>query len=453
MYRGNSGLQVQYDSSGNATGIVTQSNVVYPLSRAPANTLAVVGDSITAHWFTLSAGATTTYDIKQYGYLTWALALSNQRLTVISDQSQGGTYVTSAGPGNNFSVQLTAAIASGAGHLLIMGGLNDIENGVTLAAIKAAWRVLIARAVAAGMRVWWCTESPISVAGAGYTKARQVANMQMNDWIRQYVATSTNAAIRHAVTVVDLYSKAVDPSSGTGDFITNGGTAALNDHPTNVSAYYMGKELARVWNLFVMETPQLVTSNVDNYGYDSGSSNILDNGLFVNSTAGVGTGWTVTLGGAGGNVSSITSRADGFGNDQQLLATWTVAAPTDYVRMSTADLKARVSDGDTLVFMCAIDVSSITNLSNIRVQLTMNGAGIGAGAIGKTATAAQLDTADKAMPEAYTAIYKTYPITYDAATMGALTSVTVNITIWGTAAGGATLKVGRASLRKQLLLT
>lgn len=91
------------------------------------NSLAVIGDSFTANWRALSANG---HDQTDQGFLSWALALSGNKLTVISDSSAAGSQVVAAGSGTQMSTtQINAAVQSGAGHLLMMGGINDVFYG------------------------------------------------------------------------------------------------------------------------------------------------------------------------------------------------------------------------------------------------------------------------------------------------------------------------------------
>jgi hypothetical protein len=430
------------DSSGNITGLVGGATATIPLV-APANSLAAIGDSETANWYNSAAP-----DTQPKGYLAWALLLSGQRMTVVSSQAVGGSGVSADYTGTALGTQLTTAIASGAKHLVMMGGLNDVINGASTATIQAAWLAILGRALGAGMRVWWCTTTYMNAAYGSYTVARQAQLMYLNEWAKQLANT---IYARSGLTVVDTNSKTQDPASATGDFITNGSYDGL--HTRNIAAYQAGKEVARVWNLFVPEAPSLLTSNADNQGYSSGSNNILDNGLMVTTGGTVGTGGTgaasdVALGQTGSRTGSATyvvslvARSDGFGFDQQMVCTYTASGES--VRLTTGDLKARVSTGDVLVAECEITCSSMTATRDIRFQLSAAGA-----LTTKTAACMQLDAAnDLAMTEGFTGVFKTLPFTVDTATLGALTSVTASVAAFSTGVGGVTMKIGRMSVRK-----
>ena len=413
--------------------VTGESRILGPTGRP--NTLAIIGDSICSSW--RSVGATIS-ERNPKGFLSWALALSGERLTVVSDQSLGGSQILAAGAGTQISTtQLNAAIASGAGHILIQGGINDIfQAGVPSDQLKAGWTDMLDAAVAAGMQVWLAITHTPNSAYSSYTVAGQGKMLEVNEWLRNQVATTY---ARSNVTVVDLASIVVDPTSATASAKTN--YLYDNLHPRNLAAQAMGAELARLWSREIPEVPQLLSSNADNKTFSASSTNILDNGLMVAGTT-LATGFTSSLTGTGATTDSLVARADGFGNDQQRVITF--GANNDSVRMLTSDLKARISDGDTIVMECEVTPSAMTATRAIRASLTLTGA-----SSSLTATTMQLDaTNDLAMVTAQTHVLKTNPITVNLATLGALTIVQGAVAAFGSGAGGVTLKIGRWSIRK-----
>ena len=404
----------------------------YPVS-GDSNTLAIVGDSFSARWRSASAGVV---DYRPQGYVMWALSYSGQRMTVISDQSVSGAWVSQGGSVTPMVQQIDAAVASGARNLLLMGGINDLSNGVSVATIQAAFASIKARA--AGMRVWWCLQPGFNSAGAGYSVARQGQMFQLNDWIRSLCASQAQTA--GGIVCIDTASKAVDPASATGNYITNG-VQSDNLHPTNIVQMAMGKEIARVWSLYVPETPLLLTSGVDNAAYSTNSTNILTNGLFTAGSP-TGTGWTQSVTGTGSNTPSIQARSDGYGNDQQQICVF--AANNDSVVLTSGDLKANVALNDILTASCELNLSAMTATRTIRVQLAMIGT-LGS----KVMSWGQLDsTADKAMTDATgTWTVKLEPVQYTS-DLGTLTSVTIAVRAFGSGVGGVTLKIGRVAVRK-----
>lgn len=401
----------------------------------PSNTMALIGDSRLASWRSLSA---TITERNPKGYFSFAQAYSGERFTVVSDQSVGGSQMAAAGVGTQISTtQLDAALASGAGHLLVDGGVNDFfQAGATLATVKAAMTTILNAALLKGMRVWVIVPPGVNAAYGSYSVSAQSKMMAYQDWLRSLVSTQYAKA---GVYVVDLAAVVIAPTSATGDWKTN--YAYDNIHPRNLGAMVMGAELARMWSLYVPEVPRLLTSAADNWTYSTNTTNILDNGLMT-AGATLATGFTSQTTGTGATTDSLVSRADGYGNDQQRVITF--GANNDSVRMFTSDVKARVSNGDKLVMAVEVNLSAPTNLRCIRAQLTLTGA-----SSSLTATTMQLDaTNDMAFTTTTKQTLVTNLITVDTGVLGALSSVQGNLAAFGSGAGGVTLKIGRWSIRK-----
>jgi len=403
------------------------------------NTLAVVGDSFSARWRVASAGAV---DYRPQGFLMWALAYSGQRMTVISDQSVGGAYVSNGGSVTPMVVQIDAAIASGARNLLLTGGINDIGAGVAFSVIKAAFSEIVAKAQAAGMRIFWCLQPQLNSAAAAYSVARQGTFFKLNDYIRS-LATSPGQ-MESDIVVIDGCAAMIDPASATGNW-KSGYAQSDNLHPTNVGAMALGKAIAAAWST-VPAAPLLLTSAADNRAYSVESTNILSNGLFTAGTT-VGTGWTQTVTGSGACTPSLLARADGFGNDQQLVCTF--SANNDSAVLTSSDVKAGIALGDSVTASCELNLSSMTATRCIRVQLAMVGS-LGS----KTMSWGQLDSSvDVAMTDATGVItVKLEPVVYTE-DLGTLTSVTLAIRAFGTGTGGVTVKAGRAAIRKLVTIS
>jgi hypothetical protein len=399
-----------------------------------ANTLAVVGDSFTSQWANNDG---SYYYQNSDGYLTWALGLSKQRMSVVGSFARGASRVsaesTTAGS-VIFSTQVDSAIASGASHLIMMGGINDCFAGLSLSSIKYEYSKCVEKAVSAGMRVWLCTQPTMNSTYSLYTTAVQGKIFAINDWIRQRVSDTW---ARYGVTCVDLASVAVNPTSTTGNYITNGSQDNL--HPRNIAAYYMGKELARVWNDSVQEAGKLLSSAADNYTYNSSISQGQTNGLMTASAGGVATGLTLSAITGATSTNTIESRSDGFGSDQQMVQV--ASANGDGYRIESTTVHANgFASGDKIVAECEVTVSSITNFRGCWLQLIANASVSNRGAYDNYADG----TNDAALPEGYTFTHRTPPVTLN----GTPTSIRIRLDSNYSGAGGATIKFGRFSIRK-----
>lgn len=422
---------------------------VSKLNRS-GNSLMVVTDSYGGNGYTNSASA---IDTNWWGFIPLAQALSGQRLTVVSMQARGGSGVTYDGVGLQLRKQLALALPSGGTDLLLMGGVNDIGfTSATFDDITNEYLYLLDMAIAAGVsRIWWCTQPVPNSANATYTAAKRALMMKLNAWIRKVGSAMSSTRWRDNVYVVDLAGAAVNPTNANGDYRTNGAQSD-NLHPSNVGAYYMAKELARVWNAYIPPAPILVSSAADNYGFNSQSVNILDNGLMLNPTGGIAAGYETRVTGGTAGTPTVEARADGFGNNQVLPVNFTAAAQV--VRIATTGssdgsgqatiMRSRVANGDTLIAKAEVSFDSPVNLAAVTLDLFFNGSltfKLASGLIYNSLYCF-------ALPEACTLTMVTPPMTYDAATIGNLNVVATRVTATGAGTGSATIKVGRWSVEK-----
>lgn len=425
------GVLLQTATGGPVTTLRAYS--VPMIATVPAQTLAIVGDSYTAQYAN-DDGSYFFYNAD--GYVTWALALSGQRLSIVSSPARSNSRFSAAAaaPGVIFGTQVDTAIASGANNLLIMGGVNDCFASYSLSAITNAYEQCLQKAIAAGMRIWACTQPTMNNTFGSYSATIQGTLFALNEWLREYVAS---AYARYGVTVVDLAAVAVDPSSATGNYKTSYTQDGL--HPRNLGAYFMGKELARVWNLFVPEANRLLSSAADNYSYSSVIRQGQTNGLMTASAGGVATGLTLSAIAGGSSVNTIASRSDGFGNDQVM--TITSAANNDGYRLESTTVHANgFASGDVIQAECEITVSSATNYRGEVLQLIANASVSNRGAYN-----GYVDTTnDTALTEGYTVVRRSPPVTLD----GTPSSVRIRVDTNFSGAGGATVKVGRLSIRR-----
>jgi hypothetical protein len=127
-----------------------------------------------------------------------------------------------------------------------------------------------------------------------------------------------------------------------------------NIHPTNRCMYEAAKYLVALDSVKQTGAALLFTA-LDTYGVIATSKNIIDNPLMTGSGGAVLTNVTGTVptGGSGAlsgttpsGVSSTPARADGFGNDWQVV--YTPAAADNALRMSFSGLNARFLSGQTI---------------------------------------------------------------------------------------------------------
>ena len=423
------GAMVAVDSCLN----ITDGREFIPI-RADDNSLAVVGDSFTANGYQNTGSAEEFLSV---GYIGHAMMLSGYRLSLVAGGvfAVGGSGVSADLAGVKFDTQLTSAIASGAKHLLVMGGVNDAKSDVDASVTFSAYIALINRAVAAGMKVWVATQSGVASTHGSYTVARQGAQIRLNQMLRNWFR---DVSPKNAV-LIDTAKSIVDPSSATWSPKSTHTYDGL--HPNNVGAYDIGKEIARVWNLLIPECGDLVSSNADNTTYSSLSTNLVTNSLMIGNTAGVANGFT-KYAVAGGSMTgaSVAARSDGIGNDQVLPITF--AANNDGYVFSTGN-KTAIADGDTVFAECEVTLSSPAAVKNVKLFLSLTG-----GTITKTATCNQGTVNDSTYLSGFTFTMRTPKIKYVVSTFGASPVTFAEVKIYGAGAGSVTAKISKFALHK-----
>lgn len=281
-------------------------------SNMPRSTFIAFGDSITDN----GTDYTSNYRrFNAYGFWPWALRLMGQPFDVIGN----------AGIGGQVTAQLLNRIDEdvlvhkpGWVHLLI--GTNDVYRDVPAERVKLNIRTLCSRLIDGGARVVLSTLWPRS--DAPVTTARRAAHLAVNDWIREYAYQEAG------VILVDAFSVLVNPSSTVAAERTNCLRDAL--HPTNLGAYLVGKEIARVLGPLVPNHIHLPSSFADTFDNNSLSSNVMGvAGFFQGSSAATApitgsraAGWNIQRhAGSPDCVGSQPARSDGVGNNQRLAIT------------------------------------------------------------------------------------------------------------------------------------
>lgn len=422
------------DSFSSDGALNVQSRGEFVPVRADANSLAVIGDSFSANGYQKAASAEEFLSV---GHIGHAMMLSGYRLNLVAGGmlAVGGSGVSADLAGVKFDTQLTSAIATGAKHLLVMGGVNDAKADVDPAVTINAYIALINRSVAAGMKVWLATQSGVASTHGSYTVARQGSQIRLNQMLRNWFR---DASPKNAV-LIDTAKSIIDPSSATWSPKSTHTYDGL--HPNNVGAYAMGKEIARVWNLLIPECGDLVSSNADNTTYSALSTNLVPNSLMISNTAGVANGFTkYAVGGGSMTGASVEARSDGIGNDQVLPITF--AANNDGYVFSTGN-KTAIADGDTVFAECEVTLSSPIAVKNIKLFLSLTG-----GTITKTATCNQGTVNDSTYLSGFTFTMRTPKIKYVASTFGASPVTFAEVKIYGSGAGSVTAKISKFALHK-----
>ena len=429
---------VTIDQDTNTLSPSAQEAVALAANVVIGNYLGVLGDSISARWLN-NSDASNAYT-QPFGYIKWALELSGcfLRAKTAATPSTGCT-AASASFKPTFQTQAETIIAERVTHCVVMGGVNDIQADASLADIQAAMLPIIDKLIAAGIRVYWCTIPPMSSTYGNYTTARQSVLLAYNDWVRRQCAQYGKR-----VRLVDLYRVIVDPASKTSSMLSSATSDKL--HPINYGAYYMGKELAAAWKSDGVPTlPLLIGSagdaQVDETGAAlfSGSTNILQNGLFNLGTpaSGVAQNWTQTATGAT-CTSTVVAAPSGIGSAQQLACTFTASGQS--VQLTSTNFASRMSLSGSALVSLGIKVDSPANLKNVRVRVR------GFGNINTSYVWSLSDATDTALPEGWTGtIMFVLPMPAGLTALGG--GMTLDVLVESAGAGSANVQVYQASVR------
>lgn len=419
---------VQNDSSGNLLAPIWQSDCQ----------MGIIGDSRESQSINK---ATTPISTIQAGFIAMAVSLSGHAVNIpdVGWQATGGQRVTTGTATSDtapMSVQVKNAIASGIKNWTIGAfGTNDFDSTLgpiqTVAAVAAEYLKQLNLLLAAGCRVFVCTDPGIRTTEAATTaKARHVAVLTLNHWIRQlqYVSPSR-------VRVIDLHAVMVVSNSAT----ASATTVQFEDsvHFLTSGCYYGAKEVARVWNA-VWPVPTIFPrNNYDNSALDSTLPFKLQNNLFLIDTSGDGIAdeWTAQVAATG--ITSVmtvgAAPAPGIGNAQHIVVT---ANQAGFPKWQSVDLISRIANGTSFIIVGIVQVTSPVACTAPRVKPVANVQASGSTALEFGGTFVS------AIPEGNTFYYATHPMTKDAS----FSTLKVEVALQFTGAGSCTLDLMQFAL-------
>lgn len=252
----------------------------------------------------------------------------------------------------------------------VMGGVNDISNGVTAAAIIANLQSVYQQLTAKLITVVALTITPYGSGHASYNATNVQTMLTVNKWIRQYCAATPG------MICVDTFAALVNP---TGSGAAASGMMYDGLHPAPKGALAMGTAIKTVLTGRFPAGQYLVSSNSDNYGADAGNSNIWDNGPWTTSggtvnapaTGSAAAGHIIDATGSLTAVASVPARSDGIGYNQRLVLTPAANNDSGKIRWSGNLLNSRLSAGSwRLAFDLSIAGVSAANVKYINIYLS-----------------------------------------------------------------------------------
>ena len=458
-----------------------------------ANRAILFGDSITQY---NTATVSNAMANQSRGYMTWANALlGRRRLDVVANLGVGGDTTAM------MLARVSAAAAVQASWAVVLGGINDLAGnllapGVVTTNLQAIYEALRT----SGKRVVAITVLPVTAAHPLYSRGLAARVQQVNRWIKSYCATTPGMVL------VDGCAAVTDPASS--DSAPVSGYYADTTHIGTLGAYYVGKALADGIRDLIAPVDEGPSGVGDSYlaaqrtltsltgdgvtatatlaahnllpgdkitiegatpaGYNgswvvetvqttgtlsfacstasgaasgtikvSNSDQLLDNPLFGTPSGGLASSWTKTENNTA-STTTTSARTDGAGNWQQLAITASAAGD---VYLQGGDHITRVFAGDTVVMEVEVEVDAgHTALEGVQAAINMIVGGV-------TITPTAFNRlAGSAMPSvAWSGLLRTEPFTIPA---GAVTRCRPQLRAFFGAAGAATVRIGRASLRK-----
>ncbi|WP_337071997.1 SGNH/GDSL hydrolase family protein [Klebsiella aerogenes] len=275
-----------------------------------------IGDSITAYGVAHSGanadGSSYAPCVRDQSWHAWASLFTNGRLRLAGISATGGYTVTQI-----LNVHVPVAVQAGSTFCVVMGGRNDIVQGINLDSVTIPAFIQIFRTLRrAGIIPVVCT---MSAQGNSSSNSRRVAEHKLNGWLRGY-------ARRYSLPLVDLHRYTVNPL--TGDWLP--GLNQDVSHPTGAGAKIMGKALVAGMESW---TAPVWPARADEQIATGLSLNQIPNPLFLNNDGNNPDGWTITQAG----VSAVAPDSSVSGNF------WSMTNQKAYLTLA-------VTPGDRLQF-------------------------------------------------------------------------------------------------------
>lgn len=295
---------------------------------AYANTVVLLGDSITNVCCSESAEYPHHGDLLARGYWGWAELYMRQRWSILADLGVGGEK------SDEILARVDDAIAYAPAYCVVQCGTNDINGGYSAATIEANLTAIYAALTAAGIKVIACEIPPSTVFN---TAGRKTICTDVNTWLGVYFAANPTVGV-----LVEWYDDMVDADAGDPkDDYTHDGT-----HPSCTGARVMGARMAETIDYLGIPISLLTTDS---------SSNIITNGLMTGDVSGVATGWTSYAAPGCTATFSKVDRLDGYGKWQQIVSD---GGALCYVYKSVASTVGSWVAGDVVQGICDFETNA-----------------------------------------------------------------------------------------------
>lgn len=414
-----------------------------------AQALAVGRDARIATVVADSRGDAVYIDPAQYALnmrsaLVWAKQLSGGRFSI------GPTFGKSGDRTDQMMARMPQALATRAGILYIIAGVNDLAQNyptATASGATAAGNIIAMAEMGrlAGMKVILEAE-----VGANGLTAAQVSQMnELNTRLADYVEGTPNVYLN------DARSAVMNPTAGATTVTFKPGFSLDGTHEVSRGSYYHALTLLPLINQIVPPRSVLTRTGTELPG--NGRWQLLANPIFATATGGtlsgtatgtVPSGWTAF--GSAGTTATFGTQADpeGVGNNVTVTCQWIAAG--DSCRLFQTVGSANWLPGDIVQAVTQIQVTAASPcLAATRLELvtvgTLNGSATGFNYMdGYTATT----TGSLGADQPYTATLMTRPFTVPAYTAKSYMAAYVHLE--GSCAGTASFVIRQMPIRRRL---
>ena len=414
-----------------------------------ARTLAIGRDERVATSISDSRGDAIFIDASQYALnmrsaLVWAKQLSGGRFSI------GPTFGKSGDRTDQMMVRMPQALATRAGILYIIAGVNDLAQNyptATTSGATAAGNIISMAETGrlAGMKVIIEAE----VGANGLTAAQASQMNELNTRLADYVEGTPNVYLN------DARSAVMNPTAGTTTVTFKPGFSLDGTHEVSRGSYYHALTLLPLINQIVPPRSVLTRTGTELPG--NGRWQLLANPIFATATGGtlsgtatgtVPSGWTAF--GSAGTTATFGTQADpeGVGNNVTVTCQWVAAG--DSCRLFQTAGSANWQAGDIVQAISQVQVTAASPcLAATRLELvtvgTLNGASTGFNYMdGYHATT----TGSLGADQPYTATLMTRPFTVPAYTAKSYMAAYVHLE--GSCAGTASFVIRQMPIRRRL---
>jgi lysophospholipase L1-like esterase len=327
-------------------------------------TIAIAGDSVTGQ----NSGTTSRERLRDIGYMTWALALCEQRVYF----DKGWNFGVGGDNSADLLARINDVLAAGTDYVLVSIGGNDVTQSITsdetCANLEAIWDACYA----AGKFV---LASMIYPRGpqTTYTAAHKTKCARINNYIQQAQYRRERFEVLNPIPIFTDYS---DGDGLSLEYMTYDGI-----HPGTWGAWRLGRSIAEIIN--ALEPPRddmfFDPSNVW-HATDNPYGNLLPNGMLL------GTGGSVS--GGTGDVAA-SSQVDAVGGLSVVASKVTshrgvpaqrfVISGTAGVGVGQCALQQIAPDwpiGTDVEALCVVRVDASVNLAGLQFDIRIDrGAG------------------------------------------------------------------------------